>query len=419
MRRAVLLICDGHRADLVRPDLTPHICALAERGRRFARHTGVFPSVTRVSSASIATGCHPAHHGLHGNTMALDEGEGLVVRDVGHPDFRARMRRATGVTLRVPTLAQLLTTEGGQIVFSNVSPGAAYFQDPDCHGFVYHRDGCFGPGATALGKQLPVSHDAAGDLAMTERFCVEVLQQRRPRLAVLWLCEPDHTMHASVLGSPEHLAVMRAADACVGRVAETVAALNAAGDEILLLVGSDHGQETVSDTVRADALLVEAGLKASLDSTDVVVAPQGFSGLVYCAAGSGDLARRVTGFLERQDWVGSMFATNALDHVGMAADGGLVAAFTLRRSDARNGHGIAGESLMVAANADGRIKTGLGNHGGLGPWERSPFLVAAGAGVGPGTTSEAASSIVDIAPTILRHLGLPATGMDGRPLALA
>jgi arylsulfatase A-like enzyme len=419
MRRAVLVICDGHRADLVRPDLTPSICALAERGRRFARHSGVFPSVTRVSSASIATGCQPARHGLHGNTMALDEGEGLIVRDVGHPEFRTWMRRATGATLRVPTLAQRLASEGGQIVFSNVSPGAAYFQDPDCHGFVYHRDGCFGPGAAVLGKQMSVSHDAAGDMAMTERFCSEVLQQRRPRLAVLWLCEPDHTMHASALGSPEHLAVMRAADACVGRVAETVDALNAAGDEILLMVGSDHGQETVSDTVRADALLVEAGLKAGLDSTDVVIAPQGFSGLVYCAAGSGDLVQRVTAFLERQDWVGSVFGIDALDRVGMAADGGLAAAFTLRRSDARNGHGIPGESLMVAAAADGRIKTGLGNHGGLGPWERSPFLVAAGAGVAPGRISDGGSSIVDIAPTILAHLGLPTGDMDGRSLALA
>ena len=45
-------------------------------------HRAVFPSVTRVSAASIATGCHPVRHGLHGNRMALPEEGGFKVREV-------------------------------------------------------------------------------------------------------------------------------------------------------------------------------------------------------------------------------------------------------------------------------------------------------------------------------------------------
>lgn len=418
MRRVVLVICDGHRADFVSPTLTPRIWALAARGRRFARHGSVFPSVTRVSSACIATGCVPGRHGLHGNTMALDEGDGLVTRDVGHPDFRKRMRRATGATLRVPTLAQRLAARGGHVAFSNVSPGAAFFQDPDGHGFVYHRDGSYGPGERPAEDPLIVSHDAAGDAAMTERFCREVLRQRRPAMAVLWLCEPDHTMHASELGSPAHLAAIAAADRCVGEVAACVDALRAAGDDILLLVGSDHGQETVGETIRLDADLVAAGLKASLGSTDVAIAPQGFSGLVSLAPDAAARAPAIAAYLQQQSWIGTVFPAEDLGQVGLAPAHGLAIAFTLRASAACNGYGVPGRSDLVALAADGRVKTGFGSHGGLGAWEQHPFLVVDGAAVAPGSITDMPSSILDIAPTALRHLGVDAPDLDGRALTL-
>ena len=145
--RTVIVICDSLRADLIDPEATPFLAELRERAAAFAAHRSVFPSTTRASAASIATGCRPARHGLLGNTMALDEGEGLVCHSAGAPDFRDRMRRATGRTLRVPTLAERLRWHGEtSISCANVSPGAAYFQDPDGHGWVYHAAGSFGPG---------------------------------------------------------------------------------------------------------------------------------------------------------------------------------------------------------------------------------------------------------------------------------
>ncbi|MCM0020663.1 MAG: alkaline phosphatase family protein [Tagaea sp.] len=418
MARAVLVICDGHRADFVTPDLTPNIWALAAQGRRFLAHRSVFPSVTRSSSASIATGSTPARHGLHGNTMALDEGDGLIPRDVGNPDFRARMRRATGATLRVPTMAERAAKRGGQIVFSNVSPGAAHFQDPDGFGHVYHRDLSYGPGESQVADPLRVSHDAAGDRAMTERFCREVLAENGPALGVLWLCEPDHTMHASELGSPAHLAAVRAADECVGRVAAEVDRLAAGGEDMLLIVGSDHGQESVGETIRLDAELVAAGLKASLDSVDVAVAPQGFSGLVSIAPDLPDRAQAIAAFLRARPWIGQVFDTAELGMVGLRAHHGLALAFTLRADESRNGYGVPGRSHMVASSSDGRTKSGLGSHGGLGRWEQNPFLFARGASVAAGATVDAPTSIMDIAPTIARHLGLDASGFDGRALDL-
>src|SRR5438876_11572168 len=188
-KRAVIVICDSLRGDLIGPDETPFLVELSERAARFAAHRSVFPSTTRASAASIATGCRPARHGLLGNTMALDEGEGLICRSAGHPDFPDRLRRATGRTLHVPTLAERLRRHGEvSISCANVSPGAAYFQDPDGHGFVYHAAGSYGPG------RLPVDDPASaalkkgtgGDRAMTERFCAEILGERAPASATLW-----------------------------------------------------------------------------------------------------------------------------------------------------------------------------------------------------------------------------------------
>ena len=172
-RRAIFVCCDGLGRDWVRPDTTPLLHDIGQRSLWCADHRAVFPSVTRVSAASIATGCQPARHGLHGNRMGLIEDGRFVVRDVGLADFRSHMRRATGGTLLVPTLAERVKQAGGFVAFSNVSPGAAYFLDPEHFGYIYHRAGSFAPGGAPVASTdaLEVSHDSAGDWAMTQRFC--------------------------------------------------------------------------------------------------------------------------------------------------------------------------------------------------------------------------------------------------------
>ena len=82
------MIVDGLRADLLEPRWTPQLWSLAQRSRRYSRHTSVFPTATRVNSASIATGCLPGKHGLAGNAIALDEGDGLAPVSVGPATFR-------------------------------------------------------------------------------------------------------------------------------------------------------------------------------------------------------------------------------------------------------------------------------------------------------------------------------------------
>jgi arylsulfatase A-like enzyme len=418
MKRAVIVICDSLRADLITPSDAPFLVELGRRSARFANHTSVFPSTTRTSAASIATGCLPARHGLLGNSMALDEGEGLVCLSVGKPDFRDRLHRATGRTLHVPTLAERVSRAGeSAIAFSNVSPGAAYFLDPDGFGWVYNPAGSFGPGRRPLPAEegIAVSKGDAGDTAVAERFCDEVLRRRAPAVALLWLSEPDYTGHHTPLGSPAHRRAIASADANVRRVAEAVDALDPSGERILFIVGSDHGMETVDETIDLDALLIGAGLKQAPHSSEIVVAPNGTAALLYFAEPASALVGQVVRFLDTQDWVGKVFVGSALAEVGLPTDSAARIALTLRPDERANTYGVPGHSHIVRDSLEPKDCTGFGQHGGLGTNEQRPFLFVSRGGFAPGK-HHVRSSLIDIAPTVLRHLGLTAAGVDGQPL---
>jgi len=423
MKRAVIVICDSLRADLITPRDAPFLSEFGRRGARFANHRSVFPSTTRTSAASIATGCLPAQHGLLGNTMAIDEGDGLVCLSVGKPDFRDRLHRATGRTLHRPTLAERVSrvSRVGEtaIAISNVSPGAAYFLDPDGFGWVYNPAGSFGPGRRPRPAEegLAVSKGDAGDTVAAERFCEEVLRERAPAVALLWLSEPDYTGHHTPLGSPAHRQAIASADANVRRVAETISTLDPTGENILFVVGSDHGMETVDETIDLDGRLIEAGLKSAPASSEVVVAPNGTSALLYFADPAGTLVGQVSRFLETEEWVGRTFVGPELAAAGLPTGSPMQIAVTLKPDERTNPHGVPGHSHVVRDALEPKDATGFGQHGGLGKNEQSPFLFISGGGFAPGTR-HGRSSLIDITPTALRHLGLSATGMDGQPLPL-
>ena len=135
-RRAVVVVLDGLRRDMLGPATTSELHAFAANATAFTAHRSVFPSATRVVSSCFSTGCAPATHGIQGNSVALMEQGRLVRRDVGRPDIMDHWRRVRGRTFAVPTLAERLARAGRTaMVFSNVSPGAARAHDPDGHGW--------------------------------------------------------------------------------------------------------------------------------------------------------------------------------------------------------------------------------------------------------------------------------------------
>ena len=415
MRRVVVVILDGLRRDFVDHARTPRLVEFAGRAEQFPAYRTAFPSATRVVTATFATGCHPARHTLQGNSMALLENGRLLPHDAGLPDFLQHKRVVNGYSLAVPTLAERLAPHGGVIVYNNVSPGAAYAHDPDGYGHVYHRAGSFGPRRVAA-DPLNVTLDAAGDRAMTERFIADALGVRRPALAVLWLGEPDHIQHNMPLGSAEHLAVLRAADGNAGMVIDAVERLRAAGDDILLIVGSDHGHETVSGLVDVEAELIAARLKASAESDDVIAMSNGTSSLIYLHPDNERQRDRIGDFLASRAWAGRVIGAADLGSIGQAPHNGLAYAVSLQADASENEFGIPGRSLAATPRWGKPDRLGCGQHGGLGVFEQSPVLLIGGTGFTADARRADPVHVVDLAPTILQHLAVAASGMDGNAL---
>jgi arylsulfatase A-like enzyme len=414
-RRVVVVVLDGLRRDFVDAAGTPALHQFAGRACQFMAHRSVFPSATRVVSASFATGCYPARHGLQGNAMALLEGGRLVAHDVGLPGFLAHKRAVTGHALAVPTLAERLAPRGGAVVFSNVSPGAAYAHDPDGFGHVFHRAGSFGPGRVPL-DPLPVQLDSAGERETTERFIAATLSPGGPALSLLWCGEPDHIQHSTPLGSPLHRQVLAEADRNAGLVIDAAGHLRAAGEDVLLIVCSDHGHETVSRIVDVEAELIAAGLKSGPESDDVLALSNGTATLVYLHPDREVLRPALANFLRSCDWAGTVLDTAALPTVGQAATNALAFAVAFRAEEQANEYGIPGYALVGRPRWGEGVPIGCGQHGGLAAHEQAPFLMIEGEGFDPGTVCQSESRIVDLAPTILSHLQVDAIGMDGRSL---
>ena len=412
----VTVICDGHRPDFVSEEITPHMARLRRAGAWFADHRGIFPSATRASSASIATGCWPISHGLRGNAVALPIENGHEVHDAGRPEFYETYRKHFKRLLTRPALSQRVASLHGALLCSNVSPGAAFFHDAEGHGELHHRELSYGRGRVPLMPGIVAPPGSVGDAMLADKF-ISILMERPPSAATLWLSEPDKTMHAFPLGSPQHLMALREVDRHVGAVAETVDRLRDRGHDVLLLVGSDHGHESVTETVPVERRLHEAGFKASLDSPEIVVAPQGSSAFIHF--GGDALLRRmeVADWLGQQSWAGRIIKGEDLAEFGqIPADD--VLAVDMAKTKGRNCNGIPGLTAMAVRFAENEdaVRRDCGMHGGLGPHETKPTLIAVGNGFAAGSVVTTRSRIIDLAPTALRHLGLSLDGLDGVPL---
>ena len=412
MKRVILVVCDGLGRDWLGKGHTPFIDGCLRTGLRPADHRAVFPSVTRVSAASIATGCFPGSHGLYGNQVALMEDGKLVVSDVGLPGFVAHLRTVTGHALRRRTMADRLAAVGlRQVAYSNVSAGAAYFLDPEHSGWVLHRSGSYGPGGVALqgAEHLAISHDLDGDRAMTERFCTQVVPDNEIAVGILWLANPDLTLHHAALGGPEHLEALRVVDSLVEK---TLGAVERARERADILAGlcSDHGHETIGDAIHVGRWLASKGLATQIAQGRIAVASQGTAGLIYSTPDARAALLERLDEMALEPWAGRILGVETLRALGLGGDDALAAAV----DTAPNARGIPGNRWLVA-DGEKAPEIGCGHHGGIGPDETRPFLALMHPQVAPAVI-EHSTSLPDIAPTLLRFLGQPCDGMEGRSL---
>jgi len=438
-RRAFVMVWDGMRPDLVSPELTPTLWALAARGVRFSDSHAVFPTVTRINSATLATGCLPSGHGIVGNSLyspAIDPSGPFNTGD--HRALEALRRIRGGRLLPCDTLADRVARAGGRtVVVSTGSPGSALLCHPRVRDWpndrLLHRamavpDDGFAPIVERFGpipeQTIPNTEQNAYFARATAEY---VLPELDPRLLIFWHTDPDKTQHARGFGHPDSLASIRDADANLGTILATIDACGLAAETAVAVV-SDHGYATIDPLTEPRAAFAGTDLLDALADRHVVLAGNG--GALFAYAPSGDapggdqLIRRVARAFQAWEHGGPVFVgterganlppgTLPLDAVGISGDLAPDVVCALDWDDRANAYGYAGRS----AGLDPKI---VASHGGISSWEVRNTFVLAGAGVKQGLVDAVPAGNVDLAPTLLHLLGLdPTPGQHGRVVAEA
>ena len=124
---------------------------------------------------------------------------------------------------------------------------------------------------------------------------------------MLWLADPDHTLHGAPLGSP------RISRRCEVRMIVSVSCRDGRGasarrDEILLAVGSDHGQETIAGSVDVDAWLAQKGFAREVATGSIAVAGQGTAALLYATSEARPAFLAVLDQIRIEPWVDDVIA---------------------------------------------------------------------------------------------------------------
>ncbi|RMF83124.1 MAG: hypothetical protein D6736_22085, partial [Nitrospinota bacterium] len=227
--RVVLIVCDGLRPDFVSPTLTPTLCRLAGEGTVCADHHAVFPSMTRVNVSSVITGVYPHKHGLMGNAVYVPEINPHTVISTGdYPSLYQWHHSPAGPLLRVPDIGEYLAAAGKRTaVISTGSGGSAFLLH---HRVEEHNGILINPvvtlpadfTTTLTRRWGPFPPEAAPNIQRNEHaitlFLDFVLPELRPDLTILWLSEPDKSLHAFSLTAEKLHQAIRHLDTQIARI---------------------------------------------------------------------------------------------------------------------------------------------------------------------------------------------------------
>ena len=331
-----------------------------------------------------------------------------------------------GDLLTAPSLGEILEAEG--LTFfaaSSGSSGSATFLNHRGAGAgLVHHDFAVPEdlGAMAAEKLGPVPRIADGSSAVplvaraVDALLLIGVDEADADVMAAWLTEPDGTAHATGMGSPETVEVLAAVDAEIGRLLDGLAERGVL-DRTNLIVTADHGFTTSLGSVSLTRLLVDAGLKGSSASMDVVVA----GGAIHVREGGEERVEAIVRLLQVTDWVGAVF-TRGAEGSDLGAHPGTLAFSAVGWDHARSADILVSAGWTDEENEFGVrgavLTPGVAGHGSASPWDIRSAFAADGPSIKDFQTSPIPTGNVDIVPTVLELLGrsVPA-GLDGRVLS--
>ena len=425
--RVLLVVVDGLRPDYVTADVMPRLDALARRGVRGLAHHSVYPTVTRVNSSSIFTGVYPEGHGIMGNSVYVPQADPERALNTQQLSVLRAVRDAFGGELFTTTpLAEVLESRGvGFFGVSSGSPGTGFLMNPKgaSAGLVHHEYTLpEALGAVVADVLGPVPELATADsyvplMARAVDAVLEIgLDRTDARVLAAWLTEPAHSAHARGIGAPGTIEVLRAVDAEIGRLLDGLRDRGLLATTDILLT-SDHGFSTRTGSASLMRLLVDSGLKASTNSTDVIVAGDA----IHVNEGGPSRIRRIVERLQQTEWIGAVFTRGEPGSERGWVDGTLSFS-SVRWDHARSGDILATGNWTESVNEHGFAGEvtlpGVAGHGSLSRTDLNTTFIAAGPSIKEGVVSQVPTSNVDLAATVLALLGAePAAAMSGRVLS--
>lgn len=441
--RVVLIVLDGMRPDMISASATPNLHALTGRGTRFTGARTVFPSLTRVVSASIATGTPPSVHGVVSNAFYDPRFDtNRVFAPASEEEILDYEQRVGESLVMAPTFADCLAEAGRSLAIVHTgSAMAAHILNPNYRrhdhwklSFANVRAGTPSPAFNGIRERFgDLPESAMPDAAIAEYasdiFVNHVLAERQPDMAALWLNEPDLTWHYRGLTSPEGQAALQAADAALGKVINWIDG-RADRDRYRIIVMSDHGHCQNPEMIDLHGQLSRAGHACRHgdhgDLSDDALAVTGWTvGSVWARDGGETRLRAAADWLSRQDFTGPLFA--APDETGAplspaALPLNLTGAdhprqapliFPVAVDDQATLHGLPGVG-PVFQGCDGERLT---MHGGMSRAELHNLMLMVGDNTPAGEEDDRICGVLDIAPTVLDWFGLAAAPtMQGAPL---
>ncbi len=131
-RFVIVFVVDGLRPDAITAQDTPTLFRLRTEGVSFTSSHAVFPTVTRVNAAALATGAQPGTNGIVGNQMYVPAVDPRRAFDTGdYRNFRTLDQSTGGRLVLVDTLAERLHKRGLRLAgVSSGSTGSAFLLNP-------------------------------------------------------------------------------------------------------------------------------------------------------------------------------------------------------------------------------------------------------------------------------------------------
>lgn len=422
--KTLIVFFDGLRPDYITKEQMPNLYQFKETASAGKHHHSVFPTVTRVNSASYATGSYPGTHGLLGNSVYFPEVSPAKSTGTSYNDLTKVAAAISGPLLTTLSLGEILQSAGEKMmVFSSGTTGQAFLQNHTVGTGAIINPGLILPESfkaqvkADLGEIPGDDDDNNRHKWITDALLKYGLSPEGPLVSAIWFSDPDGAAHEHGIGSVEAVSAIRYVDSQFGRIFEGMKEKGLA-DHYNIIISTDHGFVTHIGKQSLTDFLIQEGLKKDKESGDVVIA----EGAIYVKDHDPAAIRKIVAALHKQEWFGAVFtkAKKPGDMKGWV-DG------TLSFDAIHYAHPQRSGDILVAMNwnndkndkgyAGTDYSGGVAGHGGSSPYEINIALFAKGPDIREAFTGTLPTSNVDIAPTVLAIYNLPLPAkMDGRAM---